>query len=220
MAYVSRKQQKLFEEKKEMLNNTLAHILHTPTPPPPSGVDLKHRKEEPKKPEPIIMAPDQPFISPIYLADTWTNTLILQYFMEKLDLPQYYDIIKNLDIDGITFLSIHEELPLSGFTFTHNLHRTKVLAHTEKLREAVFKRVLKDRIPPSVKLPGGSKSKEKVKENKEAKPVIPPLEKWSVIEVATWLRKDKVRPPDSAVFRSFDSHSVLYRILLSLLLLR
>jgi hypothetical protein len=159
-----------------------------------------------KEPEKVVLPVETSFISPAYMADTWSTSIILQYFVEKLDLPQYYESVNSLSLTGIDLLSFHPELELpAGFTFTHSLHRTKVLAHCARLREAVFKRVVKDRElikEQTMKIlgkketereKGHGKQKDKEKEkDQNTTHSLTGIEEWSVIEVATWLAKDKV----------------------------
>jgi hypothetical protein len=83
---------------------------------------------------------DLPFAHPETRADSWTAEIVAQYVQEKLDLPQYQQLIKNVYLHGLTFISLHENLPYPGFEIENPLHKLKILSHAEKIRNIVLKR--------------------------------------------------------------------------------
>lgn len=123
------------------------------------------------KGEKLVVPADQPFVSPLYQADLWPKDIAVQYVAEKMDLPQYFDMLMHIDdFDGRLLLSLSEDIPvLQGWTFQHNLHKSKLNSHIDRLRTAVLKRGEKERKSTSIPMT---------------------VKEWQVAHVASWLQEE------------------------------
>lgn len=140
-----------------------------------------------QKGETIKLAPDPPFSSSELKAYEWDINTTINYISEKLDLSQYATLLTQLKVTGSTFISIDEQYPLPGLTFTHPLHQIKFFSHAKRLRESIIRKA-KDSRPNQ-------------------------LETWSPIHVASWLHIEQGKVKEACVcIRQHMSGDMLYRI--------
>lgn len=97
----------------------------------------------------LRMPADKKFSRPEFLAFQWNSTIVLEYFVEKMDLVGYQEIICSHPIDGLVFLSLHEEFSISDLPARHPMHLLKIYAHAERLRRHCFEFLTKkpDSVP-------------------------------------------------------------------------
>jgi len=97
----------------------------------------------------LRMPADKKFSRPEFLSFQWNSTIVLEYFVEKMDLVGYQEIICSHPIDGLVFLSLHEDFPISDLPARHPMHLLKIYAHAERLRRHCFEFLTKkpDGIP-------------------------------------------------------------------------
>eukprot|EP01031_Cornospumella_fuschlensis_P034213 gene34213-41413_t len=91
----------------------------------------------------VTVPKDPHFSHPEHKADEWDVDTVCKFFEEKLDFPQYQEDIKQLYLNGQSFISLHEEVPFSGFKVAHPLHKIKIMSHAERLRNLVLERSAK-----------------------------------------------------------------------------
>ncbi|RYH13626.1 hypothetical protein EON65_35195 [archaeon] len=121
----------------------------------------------------VVVPRDPHFSHPEHKADEWEVETVCQFFEEKLDFPQYQEDIKQLYLNGQSFISLHDDVPFSGFKVAHPLHKIKILSHAERLRSLVIERSMKH-------------------ESKQAK-------HYSAADTAAYLLKDPEVPKITAV---------------------
>eukprot|EP01031_Cornospumella_fuschlensis_P031882 gene31882-38548_t len=91
----------------------------------------------------VTVPKDPHFSHPEHKADEWDVDTVCKFFEEKLDFPQYQEDIKQLYLNGQSFISLHEEVPFSGFKVAHPLHKIKIMSHAERLRNLVLEQSAK-----------------------------------------------------------------------------
>lgn len=117
--------------------------------------------------EKVKINTDVAFTHPDHSAHTWNNAIVIKYFLLRLDLPSYYDAVRDGNLTGLDLLSLHDQLPHPLLaSIAHPLHKVKILSHVKRLRDAVV---------------GQAKSK---------RPEV--LAEWDPAHVASWLHIEQV----------------------------